>query len=193
MKEIGIYLGSFNPVHMGHLMIANSIINKTELDEVWMVLSPLSPDKVKSAVSDLHRFEMLKIALKNVNYIKASDIELNLPLPSFTINTVQFLKNKFPKLTFSLIIGQDNANSFKNWKNVHHLYDFFKNIYVYPRLNNETTAIDNDKLTLLDLPIVQVSSTKIRENIELGLKIDFLVLPKVKEYIIKHKLYLLDK
>jgi len=192
MKHVVIYPGTFNPIHQGHLIIANMLLNMAGIDEVWMLLSPDSPHKIRTKkVSEKERLLMLTLSLKASTHIKPSAIELSLPKPSYTINTVAFLKEKYPDIHFSLLIGEDNVSKFNTWKSSASLYEFFKHVYVYPREGASSmhhTDSDN-KFTYLTLPKVELSSTQIRTMLKQGKSIDFLVPDAVHTYIKTNKLY----
>ena len=189
--KIGLYFGTFNPIHIGHLIIANHMAENSELDQVWMVVTPHNPLKKKNTLlDDYHRLEMVHLATKGFPKIQPSDIEFKLPQPNYTVNTLAHLLEKFPQHEFSLIMGEDNLNSLHKWKNYE---EILKNhtIYVYPRLN--TDKIDNQfvnhkKIHKIDAPIVELSSTFIRENIKIGKNIVPMLPKEVWEYI-EHNLF----
>ncbi len=191
--NVGLFLGSFNPVHHGHVIVAQELIERTPLDQVWMVLSPQNPHKKsKDLASDEHRFEMLKMATQPFEKIIASDIELHLPKPSYTIQTVDHLKERCPEMVFSLIIGQDNALKFDTWKSADKLKAFFEHIYVYPRVLDEgSLEISNasDFVFLSDLPLIQISSTQIRTKRSKNRPTHHLLCEEVEAYLNTHKLF----
>ena len=171
-KKIGLYFGSFNPIHVGHLIIASHIYNNSHLDQIWFVVSPLNPFKKKINLLDNYsRLNLVNIAIKNFSFFKASNIEFSLPIPSYTINTLEYIKEKFPEYEFSLLMGKDNLSNFKKWKN----YEIIiknHNIFVYPRLNCKRSIFEDHKnIKLIDAPIIEISSSMIRSNIKS--KIDF--------------------
>ena len=171
-KKIGLYFGSFNPIHVGHLIIASHIYNNSDLDQIWFVVSPLNPFKKKINLLDNYsRLNLVNIAIKNFSFFKASNIEFSLPIPSYTINTLEYIKEKFPEYEFSLLMGKDNLSNFKKWKN----YEIIiknHNIFVYPRLNCKSSIFEDHKnIRLIDAPIIEISSSMIRSNIKS--KIDF--------------------
>jgi len=130
--NIGLFFGSFNPVHIGHIAIAGYLAQFTELDQVWMVVSPHNPLKEKSSLlADYHRMAMLKLAIEHTPYLKASDVEFHLPQPSYTVNTLAHLEEKYPAHRFMLILGSDNLQSFMKWKNHEVILKRYKMI-VYP-------------------------------------------------------------
>ncbi len=169
MKKVGLYFGTFNPIHAGHLIIANHMAEHSALDEVWLVVTPHNPHKKKNALlDDHHRYEMVYQATKDFDTLKPSDIEFKLPQPNYTVNTLAHLHEKYPDYDFSLIMGEDNLKSFHKWKNyetilAHH------HIYVYPRISEgvvETRFDDHPKIHRIDAPIIEISSTMIRKNIK---------------------------
>jgi nicotinate-nucleotide adenylyltransferase len=193
--KIGLYFGTFNPIHVGHLIIANHMAEHADLDQVWMVVTPHNPLKKKSTLlADHHRLEMVFLATEDFPKIKPSDIEFKLSQPNYTVNTLVHLEEKFPEHTFSLIMGEDNLRSFHKWKNyeailAHH------DIYVYPRIATTADATENSvfdnhpKIHLIDAPIVEISSTSIRDYIKKGKNVLPLLPPKVWEYIDHNNFY----
>lgn len=167
--HIGLFFGSFNPIHIGHMAIASYMAQFTDLEQVWFVVSPHNPLKAKqSLLKDYHRLAMVKAAIENIPYLKASDIEFALPQPSYTINTLAHLEEKYPQHQFSLILGSDNLTSFHKWKNHDILLErhFF---YVYPRPDVEPTPWhSHPKVRLIDAPRMDISSTFIRNLIPQG-------------------------
>lgn len=164
MINIGLYFGTFNPVHIGHINIANYILNNTSLDKVWIVPSPLSPFKITDDILDFsHRLKMLEIATRKIKDISICDIEKNLPKPNYTINTLNALKEKYPDVNFNIIMGSDNIDTLYKWKKA---LDIIKNynIYVYPRNNVENKVLDKN-IIYLQAPIYNMSSSKIRSNL----------------------------
>ena len=134
-SNIGLFFGSFNPIHIGHLIIANYMINFSDLTEVWFVISPQNPFKEKKTLlSEHHRLELVRIAIEDNNNLKVSDIEFKLPQPSYTINTLTYLQEKYPKKKFSLIMGEDNLKTFHKWKNYEEIIKYYE-LYIYPRPN----------------------------------------------------------
>ena len=169
--KIGLYFGSFNPIHIGHLVIANHIAEYSDLNEIWFVVTPHNPFKNKSSLLDNYqRLEMVYRATKDYKKLKASDIEFGLPQPNYTVNTLAYLQEKHPNYAFSLIMGEDNLDGFHKWKN----YDVIlenHDIYVYPRLFDKQVAIQFDghkKIHHIHAPIMQLSSTFIRNAIKEG-------------------------
>ncbi len=191
--KIGLYFGTFDPIHLGHISIANFLINSKLLNEVWFIVTPQNPEKNISNLTDFtHRFEMVKIQIKDDNNLKASDIELNLKRPNYTINSLKHISNKFPNDIFSVIIGQDNLINFKNWKDYQEILNCYK-IYVYPRAtktNRNVSIIKRHNIQIIKAPLIEINSTNIRQLIkERGDVIKF-ISNNVYKYITKHNLYI---
>ena len=184
--KIGFYSGSFNPIHTGHVALANYILNHTDLDEIWLVVSPHNPLKEKELlIDDDIRLQMTKLAVEDFPQLKASDVEFSLPKPSYTIDTLHYLSNKYPNDEFVLIIGADNLDVFHLWKNYQELLEKYQ-ILVYPREGyGEKLTIEDLRLTIderivstinrkskivnlkyIDAPLFNVSSSEIREKIK---------------------------
>lgn len=168
--KTGLFFGSFNPIHIGHLILANYILEHTDMEELWFVVSPQNPFKdKKTLLNDHHRLDMVELAIRHYPKMRASNIEFSLPQPSYTIDTLTCLKEKHPKHYFSLIMGEDNLTSFHKWKNADLLLENHQ-IIVYPRLsegNNQPPAlIEHPNVTLVNAPIIELSATKIREMIK---------------------------
>lgn len=181
---IGIFGGSFNPIHVGHVALAKALRTYYQLDEVWLMVSPQNPLKQQSDLADdTARFEMACLALKDVEGIKASDYEFLLPKPSYTWHTLQQLSQDYPDKTFTLLIGGDNWAHFERW---YHWKDILRNydVRVYPRRNSPGHHKGEE-----DFPLIDISSTDIRHRISQGLPIDGLVTDAVAQYIKHHHLY----
>jgi nicotinate-nucleotide adenylyltransferase len=189
--KIGLYFGTFNPIHIGHLIIANHMAEHSGLDQVWMVVTPHNPHKKKSTLlEDHHRLHMVRLATDYFEKIESSDIEFKLPQPNYTVHTLAYLKEKFPKNEFSLIMGEDNLSSLHKWKNYETILEHHK-IYVYPRLNSsetESTFNNHPNVFRIDAPILELSSTFIRESIKNGKNVIPMLPNKVWEYI-DHNLF----
>ena len=190
--KIGLYFGTFNPIHVGHLTIANHMAEHSDMDQVWFVVTPLSPFKKKSSLLDNHqRLEMVYRATKDYDTLRPSDIEFNLPEPNYTINTLTYLKEKFPEHEFSLIMGEDNLKSFHKWKNYELILEGH-NIYVYPRISSgdvEHRFKDHPKIYKVDAPIMELSSTFIRSEIKAGKNIRPMLPEHVWEYVDEMNFY----
>ena len=183
-KKIGLYFGTFNPIHIGHLVIANHMANYTDLDEVWFVVSPHNPFKNKSnLLDDYARLELVHRAVKDYDQLRVTDIEFGLPQPSYTVNTLVNLGEKFPNHHFSLIMGGDNLNAFHKWKNYELILENHQ-LYVYPRLANTSSQLDDhEKVNLVGAPIMQISSSFIRNAIKTKKDVRAVLPLSVWEYI----------
>ncbi|RLJ96845.1 nicotinate (nicotinamide) nucleotide adenylyltransferase [Tenacibaculum discolor] len=192
MKNIGLYFGTFNPIHIGHLIIANHLVENSDLDEIWMVVTPHNPFKKKSSLlENHHRLEMVYLATAEYEKIQPSDIEFNLPQPNYTINTLVHISEKFPNYKFCLIMGEDNLKSLHKWKNYEVILEDY-DIYVYPRVSNgvvENQFKDHKKIHRVEAPIVQISSTMIRNAINEGKNCKPLLSDKVWKYIDEMNFY----
>jgi nicotinate-nucleotide adenylyltransferase len=188
--KTGLFFGSFNPIHIGHLIIANYMANHAGLDEVWFVVSPQNPLKDKSSLSNVYdRLEMAKLATENAQNIRVSDIELNLPKPSYTIDTLAYLKERYPEKEFALIMGADNLVSFKKWKNYEVLLKNYE-IYVYPRPDANVAEWENHPaITFTTTPLMEISSTFIRKAIKGKKNVQFFVPDKVLAFIESKGMY----
>lgn len=169
--KIGLYFGTFNPIHVGHLTIANHLAEYSDLDQVWFVVTPHSPFKKKSTLLDNHqRLEMVYLATKEYIKLKPSNIEFHLPQPNYTINTLAYLKEKHPDHQFALIMGEDNLKSLHKWKNYELILEDH-DIYVYPRLSEgsvEHQFENHKRIHKVAAPIMELSSTFIRQSIKDG-------------------------
>ena len=190
--KIGLYFGTFNPIHVGHLIIANHMAEHAGLDQVWMVVTPHNPLKKKATLLDDHqRLQMVYLATENFSKIKPSDIEFKLPQPNYTIHTLVHLQEKFPANEFSLIMGEDNLKSFHKWKNYEAILEHHE-IYVYPRISEEAENPElknHPKIHLIDAPVVEISSTSIRHDIKKGKNVQPLLPYKVWDYIDHNNFY----
>jgi len=184
--KIGLFFGSFNPIHKGHLAIAEFLKQKNLFDQIWMVVSPNNPLKEKNELMDEDcRFEMVKLAIRNYPYLHACDVEFSLPKPSFTINTLHHIENQYPNYEFSLILGNDNMENFHQWKEYGEILERFK-IYVYPRNNESFNKKEHPHILYLDAPLLPVSATEIRHLLKNGKTVtDYLpveIIEKIKLY-----------
>ncbi|WP_411893831.1 nicotinate (nicotinamide) nucleotide adenylyltransferase [Winogradskyella sp. A2] len=190
--KIGLYFGTFNPIHVGHLIIANYLVEHSDLDQVWFVVTPQSPFKKKSSLLDDHqRLEMVYLATKDYDKLRPSDIEFGLKQPNYTIDTLTYLFEKFPQHEFSLIMGEDNLKSFHKWKNYEQILENH-NILIYPRLssgNIENRFKDHPKIFNVSAPIMELSSTFIRRNIKAGNNVRPMLPDKVWHYIDEMNFY----
>ena len=190
--KVGLYFGTFNPIHVGHLIIANHLAENSDLDQIWLVVTPQSPFKKKqSLLDDYQRLEMVYRATKDYTNLQPSDIEFGLPQPNYTINTLTYLQEKHPKYSFSLIMGEDNLKSFHKWKNYELILENHA-IYVYPRISEGTIETQFDghkKIHHVDAPIIQLSSTFIRKAIKSGQNIRPMLPEHVWEYVDEMNFY----
>lgn len=190
--KIGLYFGTFNPIHIGHLIIANHMAEHSDLDQIWFVVTPQSPFKVKASMLDNHdRFEMVYRATADYPKLRANDIEFGMPQPNYTINTLAYLQEKFPMHEFALIMGEDNLKSLHKWKN-HELILADHHIYVYPRLSEgrvETQFDQHPKIHLVSAPIMELSSTFIRKSIKAGKNVQPMLPENVWEYVDEMNFY----
>lgn len=190
-KQIGIFSGSFNPIHIGHVILSNYITEFTYIDEVWFVVSPHNPLKQIDDLADENsRLQMCKIALRGMEKLKVSEIEFSMPKPSYTIDTLDRLKKDYPNLDFSLIIGADNWSKFHLWKEYERIREENK-ILIYPRLGEELTVDTqfSHNVHACNAPIIEISSTFIRTSIRNAKNIATFLPNGVYEYISTHKLY----
>lgn len=193
--KIGIFGGSFNPVHIGHAIIASHIQQHSELDQVWFMVAPQNPLKKSHNDSnmDIHRLRMTELVTRRIPNASTSAFEFNLPQPSFTINTLGALKEKFPEHSFSLIIGADNWELFPRWKDAEKIIANH-DIYIYPRLGFSTDVPEHLKrVHVVDAPVIEISSTQIRKSIAGNDDIQFLVTDEVNNYIKQNMLYRNDE
>ena len=191
MRKVGLFFGSFNPIHTGHLIIANYMANYTDLDEVWLVVSPHNPLKKKDSLINMYdRLEMVNLAIEKAENIRSSTIEFSLPQPSYTIDTLVHLREKYPTTNFVLIMGSDNLVSLKKWKNYEIILRDYR-ILVYPRPNYHTPAdLENHpSITFTETPLMEFSSTFIRNAVKANKSIRYFVPEKVKEFIESKALY----
>jgi nicotinate-nucleotide adenylyltransferase len=188
--KIGLFFGSFNPIHIGHLAIANYMVEYSDLDEIWLVISPQNPlKKKKTLLNEYDRLKMVELALKDDFKIKPTDIEFRLPKPSYTIDTLTYLSERNPKHDFVLIVGTDNFQSFHKWKNYEQILKQYK-LYVYPRPGYELGEYENHKsLSLINAPLIEISSSFIRESIKNNKDIKYFLPEEVYKYIEKMNLY----
>ena len=189
-KLTGLFFGSFNPIHIGHLAIANYMLEFSEMSEIWLIVSPHNPLKNKQSLApDYHRLEMVKSALGDHTKMKASDVEFKLPKPSYTIDTLTYLTEKYPSRKYALIMGADNLKSFEKWKNYKIILDNYQ-IFVYPRPGFEIEKLKFEgDIKITEAQIMEISSSFIREAIKKGKDVRFYLHDKVFEYIGECGLY----
>ncbi|MBO5975296.1 MAG: nicotinate-nucleotide adenylyltransferase [Paludibacteraceae bacterium] len=188
--NIVLFGGSFNPIHNGHLALARYMSQQNNVDEVWLLLSPQNPLKHLQMVSNEHRIEMIRIAIRNVPKLKLCDIELSLPKPNYTYETLRVLKKKYPEYSFSLLIGEDNLAIFQQWKNYEEILENHQ-IFVYPRKNEKehSSLLQHNNIRSIKAPIFPISSTEIREKIASNKNIASALPTGVYEFILQHKIY----
>lgn len=189
--KVGLYFGTFNPIHVGHLIIANHIVENSDLDQLWMVVTPHNPLKNKSGLlADYHRLQMVHLATEEYDKIIPSDIEFKLPQPNYTVNTLAHLQEKFPQHQFSLIMGEDNLKSLKKWKNYEVILNDYQ-LYVYPRISTDEVPEEfenHPNIHKVNAPIIELSSTFIRNSIKEQKNVKPMLDAKVWEYI-NHNLF----
>lgn len=185
-SKVGLFFGTFNPIHIGHLALANYIIENSDLDELWMVVTPHNPHKKKKTLlDDYQRLHMVHLAIDDYMKIKASNIEFGLPQPSYTVNTLAHLSEKYPEKAFTIIMGEDNLKSFTKWKNYEVILEDYA-IMVYPRVSAgevDATLLNHPHVTTVDAPIIEISSTMIRDGIAAGKDLRYFMHHKVQEYV----------
>jgi len=188
---VGLFFGSFNPIHVGHLIIAQTMINDGGINEVWFVVSPQNPLKdSKSIIHHFDRIDMVELAIEGNDRMRASDIEFNLPQPSYTINTLTYISEKFPTHTFRLIIGEDNLENFHKWKNHDQILQQY-GLLVYSREGSDGQAFsEHPHVKFIDAPLINISATYIRKKIRQQKSVKYLVPESVEDFIHKKKLYL---
>lgn len=190
MKKIGLFFGSFNPVHVGHMIIANYMAIHSDLNQVWMVVSPQNPHKKKQSLAkDWDRLHLVKLAIGDNTLLQASNIEFDLPQPSYTIDTLTYLKEKFPKKEFVLIMGGDNLATLHKWKNYEIILRDHQ-IYVYQRPSYELGELkEHPSVQLFSAPLMQISASYIRKCIANNQSVEYLVPNAVYKYLEETNLY----
>jgi len=188
--KIGLFFGSFNPIHIGHLAIANYFAEFTDLQQIWFVISPHNPLKEKkSLLPQHHRLYMVNLAIEDFPKFISSDIEFHLPQPSYTVHTLAHLKEKYPQHHFNLILGQDNLATFHKWKNYEYILEHHQ-LFVYPRPSAKPSPFDNHpNVIITQAPLIEISSTFIREAIKQKKDVRFFLHPKVWQHIDEMNFY----
>ncbi len=196
--NIGLFFGSFNPIHIGHLILANSMVENTDLKKVWFVVSPQNPFKpAKGLLHEFDRYDMVKAAVADNYKLEVSDVEFHLPRPSYTIDTLTHLKERHPDKSFKVIIGEDNLENFEKWKNFKQILDFF-GLYVYPRPSNTpptASSVTNSEVRrhpnvkMVKAPLLDISATYIRQCIQDKKSIRYLVPEAVEQMIYNKQFY----
>jgi len=187
--NIGLYFGSFNPIHIGHLIIANHVLNETPINKIWFIVSPQNPFKEsKTLLNEFDRLHLVRLATQDDNRIKCSDIEFSLPKPSYTSNTLTFLSEKYPENKFALIMGSDSYQNLDKWKNYEAIINNYP-VYVYKREGYDIKKTFDKEAVILNAPIIQISASQIREHIRSAKSIRYLVPEIVREEIESRKFY----
>jgi len=202
--KVGLYFGTFNPIHIGHLIISNYMADYTDLDEVWLVVSPQNPlKKKKSLLEDYHRLAIVRVAIEDNDNLRESDIEFKMPRPSYTADTLAYLKEKYPNNEFHLIMGEDNLRTFHKWKNYEYILENHK-IFVYPRVLTIQEEQEVEQIGYLpanelqnhknitfceDAPVMKVSSSFIRQAIKDKKDVRYLLTDTVYKYIDEMNFY----
>ncbi len=201
MKKVGLYFGTFNPIHVGHLIIANHMADHTDIDEVWLVVTPQNPFKQKSSLlPDYQRLNLSRIAVEDNPKVRVSDVEFKLTKPSYTINTLAHLHEAHPDVDFSLIMGEDNLRSLHKWKNVDQILERHS-IFVYPRVltiqekedlkSHRTNALltNHPHIKKIDAPVMKLSASFIRQSIKDGHDVRYLLTEPVFNYVTEMHFY----
>jgi nicotinate-nucleotide adenylyltransferase len=188
--KIGLYFGSFNPIHHGHLIIASHIQQNTDLDKVWFIISPQNPLKPSAGLlNEYDRLHLVQISIEGESRLKASDIEFKLPKPSYTADTLAYLHEKYPGHEFAIIMGSDSFQNLPRWKNYKYILENHP-VYVYKRAGYETLpGYPGARVTAVEAPLLPISATHIRENVRQGKSIRYLVTEAVREEIEKNRYY----
>ncbi|MFO8001416.1 MAG: nicotinate (nicotinamide) nucleotide adenylyltransferase [Marinilabilia sp.] len=192
MTQTGLLFGSFNPIHIGHLALANYMLEYVPFDEVWFIVSPQNPFKEENDLAPPHhRLEMTRLSITKESRFKVSDVEFNMPRPSYTIHTLRKLSREFPAHKFSMIIGSDNLTNIERWHSSGELLDNYP-LTVYPRPGFPVSDLIEDlpgTIKTVKAPLFDISSTFIREGIKAGKQLRYMVPEGVFEYIIQYRLY----
>jgi nicotinate-nucleotide adenylyltransferase len=188
--KIGLFFGSFNPIHVGHLIIANYMATQTDLQQVWLVVSPQNPLKPKNTLArDRDRLNMVQLAIGENTLLKASNIEFKMPKPSYTIDTLAYLKEKYPQHEFTLIMGGDNIATLQKWKNYEQILRGY-NIYVYKRPQYELGELaTHERVKVFEAPLMEISATYIRKCLSEKKSVQYLVPDAVQKYLEESKVY----
>jgi nicotinate-nucleotide adenylyltransferase len=187
--KVGLYFGSFNPIHIGHLIIANYVAEHTNVDQVWLIVSPQNPLKpTSSLLNEYQRLHLVQLAIDNNEKLKASDVEFKMPKPSFTIDTIVYLEEKYPNHQFYIILGSDSFNNISKWKNADVLQKNYP-LIIYQRPGFITPNANNKNLTILNAPLLDISATTIRKLIKMKKSIRYLVTDNVLNDIEKNGYY----
>ncbi|GAA5025934.1 putative nicotinate-nucleotide adenylyltransferase [Marivirga lumbricoides] len=190
-KTVGLFFGSFNPIHVGHLIIANTMLEEKAVNEVWFIVSPQNPFKKQNTLAhEFDRMDLVEAAIADHFSMKASDIEFHMPKPSYTADTLAYLTDKYPEVEFKLIIGQDNLKNFPKWKNHEVILNQY-GLLVYPRPNAKTSPLEQHKnVKFIEAPQMDISATFIRKSIKNNRSVKYLVPDAVLERINAKKLFI---
>tara|TARA_B100000963_G_scaffold350522_1_gene360874 strand:- start:391 stop:972 length:582 start_codon:yes stop_codon:yes gene_type:complete len=192
VKNIGLFFGSFNPIHLGHLAVAEFFAQNTNLEEVWLVVSPQSPLKEKNTLMENHhRLSMVQLAIEDKLNLKACTEEFDLPSPNYTINTLNHLKKKYPQYQFTLLLGQDNIVHFDRWKAYRKILEQFQ-LYVYPRTQSDkirASLLNHSNIVYFEASLLNVSATEIRNALKNKKLLADLLPQKIQDYLRKFNLY----
>ena len=188
--KTGLFFGSFNPIHIGHLAIANYIVEFTDIEQIWFVVSPQNPlKKKKGLLADYHRIALVREAINDDRRFRACDVEFKLPQPSYTIDTLAYLQDQFPDKEFALIMGADGLQTFNKWKNYKELIKLCTR-YVYPRPGIDVSGLANlENCVFVDAPVIEISSTFIRESIKQGKNVCHFLNSKTYSYLSEMHFY----
>jgi nicotinate-nucleotide adenylyltransferase len=188
--KVGLFFGSFNPVHVGHMIIANFMAQNTDLDQVWMVVSPQNPLKKKNTLAkDRDRLHLVNLAIGDNLLLRSSDVEFSMPKPSYTIDTLAYLGEKYPEYEFVLIMGGDNLRTIHKWKNYEKLISDY-DIYIYKRPKYSTKKWeDHATIKIYEAPLLDISASYIRDQVKRGHSIQYLIPQEVYEYLDETRLY----
>tara|TARA_R110002050_G_scaffold244268_1_gene380864 strand:+ start:22300 stop:22905 length:606 start_codon:yes stop_codon:yes gene_type:complete len=198
-KNIGLFFGTFNPIHVGHLILANFMAQQPDIDQVWMVVTPRNPFKSKDTLlEDIHRLALVREAVDANPLLEASNVEFDLPQPNYTVNTLAVLAEKHPNKKFTLIMGEDNLRSFHKWKNYEVILENHS-VLVYPRMYTESEKVEisaqaktlenHPKIKLVDAPLMKISSSVIRQMITEGKDVQYILTPEVFKYVDEMNFY----
>lgn len=190
MKRTALFFGSFNPIHVGHLIIAETMQQQEGIDEVWFVVSPQNPLKERATLlADHHRLQMVRRAIEDNYHLRACDVEMHLPVPSYTVVTLAALGEKYPDREFCLIMGSDNLASLHRWRNYEYILQNYR-IYVYPRPGSERCALrEHENVTMVDVPMMDISSSYIRQQIAARKDVRYLLTEPVHKYLTEMHFY----
>ena len=187
--KIGLFFGSFNPIHNGHLIIANHILNETDLDKIWLIISPLNPFKESASLLNIYdRLHLVAKAVENDNRLKGSDIEFHLPKPSYTSATLAYLKEKYPLYEFSIIIGSDSFQNLDKWKNYGAIIKNYE-LIIYKRPGFEVNNNIGARISLMNAPLLEISATYIRELVRKNKSIKYLVPESIEQEVQTNRFY----